>query len=71
MKPWSLDTPMSRFVDDDAARDALPSACAEVGFSFAEGWTPEGRWRADTTVRQPLSMLGPEGIGLLNGGSPH
>ncbi|NTW41987.1 MAG: hypothetical protein HGA44_19265 [Cellulomonadaceae bacterium] len=63
--PWSLDTPMSRFVADDAARDALLAVCAEVGFFFANGWTPGGRWRADTTVRQVLLMLGPDGIARI------
>ncbi|NTW42409.1 MAG: alpha-L-rhamnosidase, partial [Cellulomonadaceae bacterium] len=55
--PWSLDTPMARFVDDDAARDALVTACTELGGFFAHGWTPGGWWRSDTTARQATMML--------------
>ena len=65
-EPWSLDTPMSRFIDDDAAREALLAACASVGFFFAHGWTPQGRWRSDTTVRGLLMLLSHEQIAELD-----
>ncbi|WP_024287347.1 alpha-L-rhamnosidase [Cellulomonas sp. KRMCY2] len=65
-EPWSLDTTLARFMDDDVARAALLAACAQVGFSFAQGWTSQGRWRSDTTVRQMLMLLTHEQIADLD-----
>ena len=61
-RPWSLDESMARFVDDPRARAVLEATCAAIGFDFAEGWTSTGRWRSDSTVRQSLLLLPPEGV---------
>ncbi|RYV50787.1 alpha-L-rhamnosidase [Pengzhenrongella frigida] len=63
--PWTLDTPLARFMDDDVARSALLAVLAEVGFFFAAGWTADGRWRSDTSLRQSLVMLSLDAIATI------
>jgi len=41
------------------------AACAAIGYGFAEAWTPTGRWRSDTSVRQSLLLLPPDGVAQL------
>ncbi|WP_426592116.1 family 78 glycoside hydrolase catalytic domain [Cellulomonas sp. McL0617] len=62
---WDLDTPMSAFMDDDQARETLLAACAAESYGFAHGWTSDGRWRADTTLRQSLMLLTPDALARI------
>lgn len=64
-RTWDLDAPMAAFMDDDAARDALLAACADEGYGMALGWVADGRWRSDTTLRQSLMLMAPDGMARI------
>ncbi|MEZ0448314.1 alpha-L-rhamnosidase [Cellulomonas sp. ICMP 17802] len=64
-RTWDLETPMSAFMDDDVARAALLAACADEGYGMALGWVADGRWRSDTTLRQSLMLMTPDGMARI------
>jgi len=62
LAPITLDSPLAAVMDDDEAREALLAAFAATGYVLPAGWTSQGRWRSDATVRQSMVMISTEQI---------